>query len=122
MQSARNPEIHGVYPTKGKPINVKDKPLSKLSENKELVEMMQIIGLQFNKKPSKELLRYGKIMISADQDLDGFHLCGLHISNFNHLWPQLFEYKVIYKLETPIVRVIQGKNELEFMTLGEFVS
>lgn len=120
LQSARNPEIHGVYPTKGKPINVKDKPLSKLSENKELVEMMQIIGLQFNKKPSKELLRYGKIMISADQDLDGFHLCGLHISNFNHLWPQLFEYKVIYKLETPIVRVIQGKNELEFMTLGEF--
>ncbi len=122
LQSARNPEIHGVYPTKGKPINVKDKPLSKLTENKELIEMMQIIGLQFNKKPSKDLLRYGKIMISADQDLDGVHLCGLHISNFNHLWPQLFEYGVIYKLETPIVRIVQGKTELEFMSLSDFES
>ena len=120
LQSARNPEFHGILPLKGKPINAREKKLADLLENKELVSLMQIIGLQFGKEPSLSELRYGRLMISADQDLDGFHLCGLTINNFQQLWPGLFKKGFIYKLETPIVRVTQGKNELEFMTQVEF--
>lgn len=120
LQSARNPEFHGIMPLKGKPINAREKKLSELLENKELVALMQIIGLQFGKEPSLSELRYNRLVIASDQDLDGFHLCGLNINNFQQLWPGLFKKGFLYKLETPIVRVMQGKNELEFMSQVEF--
>lgn len=120
LQSARNPEFHGILPLKGKPVNVRERKLSDLLENKELVSLMQIIGLQFGKEPSLSELRYGRLMIAADQDLDGYHLCGLTINNFQQLWPGLFKKGFIYKLDTPIVRVVQGKNEFEFMNQTDF--
>lgn len=120
LQGARNKEFHGIYPTKGKPLNVRDRKLNELMENKELMEMMRIIGLKFGHDPLLTELRYSKLVIAADQDLDGFHLCGLHMNTFFELWPGLVKKGFLYKLNTPIVRVTQGKNELEFMTMPEF--
>lgn len=120
LQGARNKEFHGIYPTKGKPLNVRDRKMSDLMENKELMEMMRIIGLKFGHDPSLTELRYNRLVIAADQDLDGFHLCGLHMNTFFELWPGLVKKGFLYKLQTPIVRVKQGKNELEFMSMREF--
>lgn len=120
LQSARNPELHGVYPLKGKPLNVRGMKLKELIENKELNDLMQIIGLQFGKEHFIHELRYSKLAISTDQDLDGFHLCGLLINIFNELWPSLIKQGFLVKLQTPIVRVTQGKNEIDFMDLEEF--
>lgn len=120
LLSARDPEIHGVFPLKGKPINVREKKLKDLMENKELTNLMKIIGLEFGTTPLLSQLRYGRLVLATDQDLDGFHLCGLIINMFEQLWPDLIKKGFIYKLETPIVRVTQGKNEIEFMTLAEF--
>ena len=120
LQSARNPEIHGIYPLKGKPINARDKKLAELIENKELNELMRILGLQFGKDPYIYELRYSQLIISTDQDLDGIHLCGLMINNFVELWPNLVKQGFLVKLETPIVRATQGKNEIDFMSLEEF--
>lgn len=120
LQSARNPEFHGVYPQKGKPINVRDRKLSDLIDNVELSEMMRIIGLQFGVEPMLSDLRYQRLVIAADQDLDGFHLCGLNINNFYRLWPGLVKKGFLMKLQTPIVRVMQGKKEIDFMRIEEF--
>lgn len=122
LQSARNPEIHGIYPTKGKPINVRDRKLKELLDNEELMSLMRIIGLNFGVEPSLSELRYKHMVISADQDLDGFHLCGLHINNFYRLWPGLVKKGFLLKLQTPIVRVLQNKKETDFMSLGDFES
>lgn len=120
LQSARDPEFHGIYPLKGKPINVRDRKLKELLENKELVELMQIIGLQFGVDPKLSDLRYRNVIISTDQDLDGFHLCGLVINMFERLWPELVRKGFLVKLETPIVRVTQSKKEIDFMSLQDF--
>lgn len=120
LQSARDPSIHGIYPLKGKPMNVRGKKLTDLIENKELNELMKIIGLQFGKEPFIYELRYSKLVISADQDLDGFHLCGLLIDTFQQLWPGLIKQGFLVKLQTPIVRVNQGKQEIDFMSLEDF--
>lgn len=120
LQSARDPEFHGVFPLKGKPINVRGMKLKQLLENTELDSLMTILGLQFNKDHKVSELRYGGIVLSTDQDLDGFHLCGLLFNMFQELWPGLMKQQFIYKLQTPIVRVVQNKKELEFMYLEDF--
>lgn len=120
LQSARNPEFHGIFPLKGKPMNVRERKLKDLLENEELNALMQIIGLQFGVEPLISELRYKQLIISTDQDLDGFHLCGLVINMFHHLWPELVKKGFLVKMETPIVRVTQNKKEIDFMSLQEF--
>ena len=120
LQSARNPEIHGIFPLKGKPINVRERKLKDLLENEELSALMKIIGLQFGVEPMLSDLRYKQMVIATDQDLDGYHLCALVINMFQQLWPGLVKKGFLVKLETPIVRVTQNKKEIDFMSIGDF--
>lgn len=120
LQSARDPAIHGIFPLKGKPINVRGIKIKALIENQELNNLMQILGLQFGKAHHIHELRYSRLAISTDQDLDGYHLCGLIINIFNELWPSLVKEGFLLKLQTPIVRVIQGQKEIDFMNIDDF--
>ncbi len=120
LQSARNPDIHGIFPLKGKPINVRERKLKDLLENDELSALMKIIGLQFGVEPMLSELRYKQLVIATDQDLDGYHLCALVINMFQQLWPGLVKKGFLVKLETPIVRVTRNKKELDFMSIGDF--
>ena len=120
LLGARDHKIHGIYPLKGKPVNVRGMKLSELLGNKELIELMQIIGLQFGVEPMLSELRYKHVAIATDQDLDGYHLCALTINMFQQLWPGLVKKGFLVKLQTPIVRVTQNKKEIDFMSLQEF--
>ena len=120
LQSARDPEFHGIFPLKGKPVNVRGMKIKQLLENKELESLMTIIGLQFGVDHKLSDLRYTELVVATDQDLDGFHLCGLLFNMFQELWPSLLKQGFLFKLQTPIVRVIQNKKEIEFIYLDEF--
>lgn len=120
LQSARDPEYHGVFPLKGKPVNVRGMKIKQLLENKELESLMTILGLQFGKDHKLSELRYNELVIATDQDLDGFHLCGLLFNMFQELWPGLLKQGFLFKLQTPIVRVTQNKKEIEFIYLEDF--
>ena len=120
LQSARDAEYHGVFPLKGKPVNVRGMRIKDLLANKELEALMRIIGLEFGKEHKISELRYNSLAIATDQDLDGFHLCALLFNMFNELWPSLLKQGFIFKLQTPIVRVTQNKKEFEFLYLKDF--
>lgn len=120
LQSARDPEFHGVFPLKGKPVNVRGMKIKQLIENKELESLMTILGLQFGKDHKLSELRYNELVVATDQDLDGFHLCGLLFNMFHELWPGLLKQGFLFKLQTPIVRVTQNKKEIEFIYLEDF--
>lgn len=120
LQSARDPRYHGIFPLKGKPLNVRGVKLNKLIENQEINDLMQILGLQYGKSSFPYELRYNRLIISTDQDLDGYHLCGLIINMFNELWPSLIKQNFLFKLQTPIVRVTQRKQEIDFMEMDEY--
>ncbi len=120
LQSARDPEFHGVFPLKGKPVNVRGMKIKQLLENKELESLMTILGLQFGKDHKLSELRYNELVVATDQDLDGFHLCGLLFNMFHELWPGLLKQGFLFKLQTPIVRVTQNKKEIEFIYLEDF--
>ena len=84
----------GVFPLKGKIMNVRGQTAKKVSENKEIEELKKIIGLEIGKEYNTiedvyKHLRYSKVIFATDQDLDGSHIKGLCINLFQNEWPSL---------------------------------
>lgn len=113
--SARDPKLVGVFPLKGKLLNVRDIEVKRLANNEEFQNIMAIIGLRIGHevKDPKEL-RFGKIVLCTDQDPDGSHISGLLFNMLNEFWPELFGFGIVHKLNTPLIEVKEGKQELEF--------
>lgn len=182
IQSARDPRYMGVFPLKGKPINVSGTDVKKLMGNAEFTNIMIATGLQLGVdeilmedgewvevtinsqtrlvnendvvidnnvetfvqaimtekatkrrlQPTKAQLeeyqqarltgkikrlpnlRYGKIIIASDQDLDGIHVSGLLINMFRTYWPDMLKNGMLYRLKTPVIKVwTEGKKKEE---------
>ncbi|KAM3184368.1 DNA topoisomerase 2-alpha [Hymenolepis weldensis] len=115
---------YGVFPLKGKLLNVREAPTRQIMENTEINNLIKIIGLQYKNKyetqESLSNLRYGKVMIMTDQDQDGSHIKGLLISFIHHNWPNLLRHNFLEQFITPIVKAFKGKQELAFYSIPEF--
>jgi len=118
----RVPETMGSFSLKGKFINVSDISTQKLTQNDEAINLMGSIGLKLGKEPDFKSLRYGRILILSDADVDGNSISALLINFFNKYWPGLFERKMVYKVETPIVVTInkKTKKKMLFYTQTEY--
>merc|ERR1719277_1298549 len=113
----------GVFPLRGKMLNVRDATLHQMMANQEIQNIIKIIGLDPNKEYDAELkgLRYGSIMIMADQDHDGSHIKGLLINFIHAWWPSLARLPGFVKeFFTPIVKASKGKTAISFYTMPEF--
>ena len=113
---------YGVYPLKGKVLNVKDTSDSKVEQTKEIAELKKIIGLQSGKKYTDIAgLRYGSILIMTDQDYDGAHIRGLLINLFHELWHELIAIPgFLTYMATPIVKATKSKESKNFYTQYEY--
>ena len=124
--SSEDRNIVGVYPLKGKLLNVRGEPIKKIADNKEISEIKQILGLVTGKKylnleDINKNLRYGKVLFMTDQDLDGSHIKGLGINLFSCEWHTLSQIPgFIGFMNTPILKAKKGTNELHFYNEGEF--
>lgn len=123
-RSVRDSSYIGVYPVRGKFLNVRTATKLKIQNNAELRDLLKIIGLQFGKiYTSTNELRYGKLLIFADADVDGSHIKGLLINFIHTYWPELTRIKgFISTLGTPILKVThnRNKNVIEFFSDGEY--
>jgi DNA topoisomerase-2 len=124
--SSEDRNIIGVYPMKGKILNVRGENIKKISENKEITEIKKILGLETGKqyKTIEDVhknLRYGKILFMTDQDTDGSHIKGLGVNLFQSEWPSLTEIPMfIGFMNTPILKARKGDKELMFYNEGEY--
>jgi len=123
--SREDRNIIGVYPMKGKIMNTRGEQVKKISENNEIKEIKQILGLEVGRKYTpddvKYRLRYGKIIFMTDQDLDGSHIKGLGINLFQSEWPSLAEIPgFIGFINTPILKAKKGTQEKVFYNEGEY--
>src|SRR4029078_2557213 len=85
---------YGVFPLRGKLLNVREATQQQLLKNEEINNLKQIMGLQHNKKyETCDGLRYGSILILTDQDLDGIHIRALIINMIHVWWTELLEMK-----------------------------
>jgi DNA topoisomerase-2 len=116
----------GIYPLKGKLLNVRGTATKKISENKEITDLKKILGLETGKTYGTiaevgQHLRYGKIMFMTDQDLDGSHIKGLCINLFHSEWASLVKIPGFLSfMNTPILRAKKGVQTLLFYNDGEY--
>jgi DNA topoisomerase II len=122
-------DFYGVFPLKGKLLNVRDASHEQLLRNKEMEEIQRIVGLSIGADYGDDAafgqLRYGRVMIMTDQDHDGSHIKGLLINFFHHFWPALLERDdFLCEFVTPIVKARRGRGknaeERHFYTLPEY--
>lgn len=117
----------GIYPLKGKVLNVRGATRD-LTENRELADLIKILGLHIGQqyKTMEDVhknLRYSKIMIMSDQDLDGSHIKGLCINLFHAMWPSLVNIDGFLSfMNTPILRATKGNQTLRFYNDGEYAT
>ncbi|XP_011297217.1 DNA topoisomerase 2 isoform X2 [Fopius arisanus] len=115
---------YGIFPLKGKILNVREATHKQILENAEINNLIKILGLQYKKKyetdDDMKTLRYGKVMIMTDQDQDGSHIKGLLINFIHHNWPTLLRRNFVEEFITPIVKVWKGNHKLSFYSLPEF--
>jgi len=112
---------YGVFPLKGKILNVREANIKQINSNAEIINIKKILGLESNKKyDNVKPLRYGKIMIMTDQDHDGFHIKGLLLNLFHSMWPSLLDKNFIMYMNTPIVKVSLKKNIKSFYTITDY--
>uniref|UniRef100_A0A6C0DR97 DNA topoisomerase (ATP-hydrolyzing) n=1 Tax=viral metagenome TaxID=1070528 RepID=A0A6C0DR97_9ZZZZ len=116
----------GIYPLKGKLLNVRGEQVKKISENKEIADIKKILGLETGKQYTSladvhQYLRYGKIMFMTDQDLDGSHIKGLCINLFQSEWGSLVKIPGFLSfMNTPILRAKKGAQTKLFYNDGEY--
>ena len=95
----------GVFPLRGKPRNVRDASVKQVTDNEEFSNLKKILGLQHGKVyNSLRELRYGRLMIMTDADLDGSHIKGLVLNMFHVYWPKLIELGFVVSMVTPVIK------------------
>lgn len=115
-------ELHGVFPLRGKFLNVRDATITQLTNNAEVKAICTILGLDFEKtyesQSERNTLRYGHVMLMTDQDADGSHIKGLVINFFRHFWPSLLkpakdcpeEKPFLSSFITPLIKATSKKR------------
>lgn len=113
---------YGVFPLRGKLLNVREASAKQLMKNEEIQALMKILGIQPNKTyQDLNELRYGAVMIMTDQDMDGSHIKGLIINFLHFFWPNLIQIEAfVQEFITPIVKCKKGTHTETFFTLPEY--
>lgn len=115
INNVRGRDWFGIFPLKGKLLNVRNCKSSDIAKNTEITNAMNAIGLKvgvdYTKEENFEKLNYGKVCMLCDQDVDGLHISGLIINFIHKLFPTLLQRKesFVTSMDTPLVRVFDKK-------------
>jgi DNA topoisomerase-2 len=124
--SSEDRNRYGIYPLKGKLLNVRGENIKRISENKEITDLKKILGLETGREYNSmedvnRQLRYGKVMFLVDSDLDGSHIKGLCVNLFQSEWTSLFRINGFLSfMNTPILRAKKGNQIQVFYHEGEY--
>ena len=118
-------DYYGVFPLKGKLLNVREASVTQLKTNEELNNFKMIMGLKqgedYTTDEKFNTLRYGHIILLTDQDPDGSHIKGLFMNMLHSLWPSLIKRETfVQSLNTPIVKASKGKDVITFYNLSDY--
>jgi len=126
-RSVVSPDLFGVYPLRGKLLNVRDASIDQIAKNAEIQNIKNFIGLKHKTNYADcKSLRYGHIMIMTDQDHDGSHIKGLLINFLQVQYPSLLKIpEFLVEFITPIVKCYKGdpkkpKQSQTFFTMPEY--
>lgn len=120
LKMARDNEFQAILPVRGKILNVRKAPLDKIQKNAEIMTMIEAFGLKVDMKTMKltyepEDLRYGKIIIESDADIDGAHIKNLFYTFIWTFCPQLIEDGYVYAGCPPLYQITEGKDKYVYL-------
>ena len=124
--SSADRDIYGIYPLRGKLLNVRGENIKKIAENKEITDLKKILGLETGRNYATiqdvhTKLRYGKIMFLVDSDTDGSHIKGLCVNVIHSEWASLFRLSGFLSfMNTPILKASKGAITRVFYNEGEY--
>ena len=115
LKTARNNEFQAVMPVRGKILNTQKATLDKIQKNAEIMTLIEAFGLTIDPKNmkityNKEDLRYGKIIIMSDADVDGAHIKNLFYTFIWNFCPQLILDGYVYAGVPPLYKITIGKQ------------
>ena len=115
LKTARDNEFQAVMPVRGKILNCQKATFEQIQKNAEIITIIEALGLQFNPKTMKltfnpDDLRYGKIIIAADGDVDGNHIRNLFYTFIWNFCPELITQGYVYSLVAPLYKITVGKD------------
>lgn len=118
MASARDPNIHGILPLRGKIMNVSGEEKTKeLMDSDALHDIMASINLVPGVKANRDELSFGKLYIATDEDTDGLNIAALICNFLYKFWPELFQdadNPFVYVFKTPFIILEKGKESKYF--------
>ncbi len=109
-KSARNRATQAILPMRGKILNVASATSDKLSQNQELSDLLLALGVKSKTQFDLADLRYGKVIIMTDADVDGAHIAALLMTFFYQEMPQLIEAGRLFLAQPPLYRMMQGNK------------
>ena len=109
-KQARSRETQAVLPLKGKILNVASASNEKMLQNQEINDLKQAMGLDTNQSKNISNLRYNKIIIMTDADVDGAHIAALLLTFFYNYFPELIEKGHLYLAQPPLYRITQNSQ------------
>jgi DNA gyrase subunit B/topoisomerase-4 subunit B len=112
--SSRDVNTQAIFPLRGKPENACDVSKSKLYENEELYNLMRSLDIE----DTEDRLRYQKVILATDADVDGLHIRNLMITFFIRFFPRIISEHHLFILETPLFRV-RNKKETHYCYTDE---
>ncbi|MBQ8756071.1 MAG: type IIA DNA topoisomerase subunit B [Lentisphaeria bacterium] len=106
LEKKRDVDNQAIFALRGKPKNAFGETMEMIYKNEELTFLMQALGVE----DSTENLRYDKVILATDADVDGLHIRNLLLTFFLSFFDQLVLSGHLYVLETPLFRVKKGKD------------
>ena len=123
ITDARDPEYTGSLPQRGKINNVYGTTAAQLLSMGKVTDLLTAIGLTPGKKAYRNELRYGKVVIATDADIDGSDIFVLLVNVFHQFWPELMDpdyTPFIYRLIAPNICLTKGKKRVHYTTAEEY--
>jgi len=114
-KQARDRKTQAILPLRGKILNVANATADKLAQNQELQDLMLALGVGMNSKYNDDDLRYERVIIMTDADVDGAHIAALLMTFFFRAMPQLIENGHLFLAAPPLYRITAGAKSMYAM-------
>jgi topoisomerase-4 subunit B len=114
-KQARNRETQAVLPLRGKILNVASASTEKLRQNQELKDLIEALGCGVGERFDRARLRYGRVIIMTDADVDGAHIASLLMTFFYRELKDLIRHGHLYLAQPPLYRLTQGAKSVYAM-------